>query len=127
MYAGRGGYHEVVRYLLEKKASALKQDNAGGTVFHHCIEKGQISVLEVMLEHGVDVYSAIEIADNAGRTALFEAVEVEIDSNSDDEEEKAKDRITEEKVCDMIRILTKKKSRQQGGFGAKVNVINYNG
>ena len=30
-----------------------------------------------MLEHGVDVYSAIEIADNAGRTALFEAVEVD--------------------------------------------------
>jgi ankyrin repeat protein len=24
MYAGRGGYYEVVRYLLEKKASALK-------------------------------------------------------------------------------------------------------
>lgn len=30
-----------------------------------------------MLEHGVDVYSAIELADNAGRTPLFEAVEVE--------------------------------------------------
>jgi hypothetical protein len=32
-------------------------------------------VLEAMLAHGVDVYSAIEIADNAGRTPLFEAVE----------------------------------------------------
>jgi hypothetical protein len=28
-----------------------------------------------MLSLGVDVYSAIEIADNAGRTPLFEAVE----------------------------------------------------
>jgi hypothetical protein len=32
-------------------------------------------VLENMLSLGVDVYSAIEIADNAGRTPLFEAVE----------------------------------------------------
>ena len=79
IYAGRGGYAEVVRYLLEKKASPLKQDNAGGTVLHHAIEKGHVSVLEVMLEHGVDVYSAIELADNAGRTPLFEAVELEDD------------------------------------------------
>lgn len=77
IYAGRGGYSEVVRYLLDKRASPLKQDNAGGTVLHHAIEKGHISVLEVMLEHGVDVYSAIELADNAGRTPLFEAVEME--------------------------------------------------
>lgn len=34
-------------------------------------------MLEIMLEHGVDVYSAIELADNAGRTPLFEAVEVD--------------------------------------------------
>ena len=32
-------------------------------------------MLENMLSLGVDVYSAIEIADNAGRTPLFEAVE----------------------------------------------------
>ena len=70
-----------------------------------------------MLEHGVDVYSAIEIADNAGRTALFEAVEVEVESDDDEEEKKEeddtlkKDKITKEKVCNMIRILTKKKSR----------------
>ena len=46
---------------------------------HHCIEKGHLSVLEVLLEHGVDVYSAIELADNAGRTPLFEAVEMELE------------------------------------------------
>lgn len=46
---------------------------------HHAIEKGHINVLEVMLEHGVDVYSAIELADNSGRTPLFEAVEAEDD------------------------------------------------
>lgn len=63
--------------MLEKRASPLKQDNAGCTVLHHAIEKGHVNVLEVMLEHGVDVYSAIELADNAGRTPLFEAVEME--------------------------------------------------
>ena len=67
------------------------------------------------MEHGVDVYSAIEIADNAGRTALFEAVEVEVESDDDEEEKKEddtlkNDKITKEKVCNMIRILTKKKS-----------------
>jgi len=39
----------VVELLLEKKASALKQDNAGGTVLHHAIEKGHVNVLETML------------------------------------------------------------------------------
>ena len=58
------------------------------------------------MEHGVDVYSAIEIADNAGRTPIFEAV----DSNVS---------------ADIIRLLTRK--RNKGGFGAQVNVINYNG
>jgi hypothetical protein len=29
----------------------------------------------MMLALGIDIYSAIEIADNAGRTPLFEAVE----------------------------------------------------
>ncbi len=112
IYAGRGGYAEVARYLLEKKASPLKQDNAGGTVLHHCIEKGHLNVLEVMLEHGVDVYSAIEIADNAGRTPLFEAVEME-------EEEANQFGITPSKgedgdvnKCDdLIRILCKPKRR----------------
>lgn len=63
-------------------------------------------MLEVLIEHGVDVYSVIEIADNAGRTPLFEA----IDNNVNTE---------------MIRLLTKK--RGKGGFGAKVNVLNYTG
>ena len=88
MYAGRGGHCEVVRYLLEKGASALKQDNAGGTVLHHSVEKCQFKVLECLLEHGVDVYSAIEIADNGGRTPIFEAVE-----NTPDEPD------GKEKVC----------------------------
>ena len=46
IYAARGGYAQVVEFLLEKKASPLKQDNAGGTVLHHAIEKGHIQVLE---------------------------------------------------------------------------------
>ena len=54
----------------------------------------------------MDVYSAIEIADNAGRTPIFEAV----DNNGS---------------ADIIRLLTRKRSK--GGFGAAVNVINYNG
>jgi ankyrin repeat protein len=102
MYAGRGGFSEVVRFLLEKKASPLKQDSSGGTVFHHAVEKGHLNVMEVMLEHGVDVYSAIEIADNAGRTPLFEAVESTFDIEN---EEVAMLRQTE-----IIRILTRKKA-----------------
>jgi ankyrin repeat protein len=74
----------------------LKQDNAGGTVLHHAIEKGHLNVLETMLQHGVDVYSAIEIADNAGRTPLFEAVENLNDENSESGNE-------------IIRILTRSK------------------
>ncbi len=58
------------------------------------------------MEMGVDVYSAIEIADNAGRTPLFEAVDNGCDP-------------------DLLRLLIRKKSK--GGFGAKVNIINYNG
>jgi hypothetical protein len=49
-----------------------------------------------MLQHGVDVYSAIEIADNAGRTPLFEAVENLNDENSESGNE-------------IIRILTRSK------------------
>ena len=45
LYAARGGYHEIVRHLLEKGASPLKQDSSGGTVLHHAIEKSQIEVL----------------------------------------------------------------------------------
>lgn len=95
IYSGRGGYSKCVEFLLDKKASALKQDNAGGTVLHHAIEKGHTQVLETMLGLGIDVYSAIEIADNAGRTPLFEAVE-----NMDDDTP----------PMEMIKILTNKKS-----------------
>ena len=102
--------------MLDKKASPLKQDNAGGTVLHHSIEKGHTQVLEVLLEHGVDVYSAIEIADNGGRTPLFEAAELAL---SDDEHA--------EKICDMIRILCKKRAKTDGGFGANINVLNFSG
>lgn len=56
------------------------------------------------------MYSAIEIADNAGRTPLFEAVE-----SMDDERP----------TLEMIQILTKK--RKENGFGANPNVINYSG
>lgn len=69
-------------------------------------------MLESMLQHGVDVYSAIEIADNAGRTPLFEAVE-----NLNDENREA--------GIEIIRILTRNK--ELNGYGANPNVINYNG
>jgi hypothetical protein len=52
------------------------------------------------------VHSAIEIADNAGRTPLFEAIDNNVSS-------------------DIIRFLVRK--RNKGGFGARVNVLNYNG
>ncbi len=50
-----------------------------------------MDVLQVLIEHGVDVYSAIEIADNAGRTPIFEA----IDNNCN---------------AEILRLLTKKRS-----------------
>ena len=133
IYAGRGGFSEVVRYLLEKRASPLKQDNAGGTVLHHAIEKGHLSVLEVMLEHGVDVYSAIELADNAGRTPIFEVVEMEEEQNTfgvveeEGEEGEGQGVATTNKMVNLLKILTKPKRGQDGGFGAKVNVVSYNG
>ena len=106
LYAARGGYAECVRFLLSKGASPMLQDNAGGTVLHHAIEKGHIDVLEVLLEHGIDIYSAIEIPDNAGRTPIFEAID-----NHD--------------TPDILLLLTK--PRREGGFEAKVNIMNYNG
>jgi ankyrin repeat protein len=54
---------------------------------------------------GVDVYSAIEIADNAGRTPLFEAVEADL--------------------LEIVVQLTK--SKLENGFSVNPNVINYNG
>jgi ankyrin repeat protein len=45
LYAARGGYHEIVRFLLEKGASPLKQDSSGGSVLHHAIEKSHLEVL----------------------------------------------------------------------------------
>lgn len=106
LYAARGGYAEVVRFLLYRGASPLRQDNAGGTVLHHAIEKGHMSVLNVLQEFGVDMLSAIEIPDNAGRTPIYEA----IDNHEDPT---------------ILKMLTK--SRKNGGFEAKVNISNYNG
>ncbi len=96
IYAGRGGYPKVVEYLVEKRASPLRQDNAGGTVLHHAVEKGHISVLESLLANGVDMYSAVEIADNAGRTPLFEAVDNIVND--------------EEKAIQMIDFLTRSRN-----------------
>ena len=76
IYAARGGYDDLVKYLiLICKASPLKQDNSGATLFHHAIEKGNTNVLQTLLTIGNEYTSAIEIADNAGRTPIFEAVE----------------------------------------------------
>lgn len=73
---------------------------------HHAIEKGHMGVLNTLLEHGVDVHSAIEIPDNAGRTPVFEAID-----NHDNPE--------------ILNLLAK--PRKEGGFGAKVNIMHYNG
>jgi ankyrin repeat protein len=65
-----------------------------------------MEVLQVLLEHGVDVHSAIEIPDNAGRTPIYEAID-----NHD--------------TPDLVLMITK--SRKEGGFDAKVNIMNYSG
>lgn len=64
-------------------------------MLHHAVEKGHIPVLENLLANGVDLYSAIEIADNAGRTPLFEAVDNIVND--------------EEKSIQMIDFLTRSK------------------
>ena len=71
LYASRGGYTDMIKYLLEKGANSLHQDNSGGTVAHHAVEKGKSEVIEILIEYSVD----IDIADNAGRTPLFEAID----------------------------------------------------
>jgi ankyrin repeat protein len=76
--------------LLVHKASAFKQDNSGATLFHHAVEKGNTNVLKMLLTLGGDISSGIEIADNAGRTPIFEA----LDNNSSG---------------DLIRLLIKKR------------------
>jgi ankyrin repeat protein len=106
LYSARGGYAEVVRFLMLRGASPLRQDNAGGTVLHHAIEKGHVEVLEVLLEHGIDVHSAIEIPDNAGRTPIYEAID-------------------NHETPDLLLLIAK--PRKEGGFEAKVNIMNYNG
>mmetsp|Transcript_37597 Transcript_37597/g.57604 ORF Transcript_37597/g.57604 Transcript_37597/m.57604 type:complete len:378 (-) Transcript_37597:385-1518(-) len=106
LYAARGGYAEVVRFLLHRGASPLVQDHAGGTVLHHAIEKGHTEVLSVLQEQGIDVHTSIEIPDNAGRTPVFEAI--------DNHESPM-----------IVRLLTK--PRKDGGFEAKLNIMNYNG
>lgn len=79
-------------------------------MLHHAIEKGHTHVLETMLGLGVDVYSAIEIADNGGRTPLFEAVE-NLQEDSQD--------------LTLLNMLIA--SRSENGFGANLNVCNYSG
>jgi len=115
IYAARGGYDELLSYLiLICKASALKQDSSGATLFHHTVEKGCINVLQAILRIGqTELLSAMEIADNAGRTPLFEAVE----NNAS---------------ADLVRLLLTKKSKKaslaaDGGFGVSANVVSYNG
>ena len=63
----------------------------------------------------MDVYSAIEIVDNSGRTPIFESVEKEHDLRTI---------IPSEQI---IYKLAKPKSQPEGGYGAKVNILNYNG
>ncbi len=67
-------------------------------------------MLETLLGLGVDVYSAVEIADNAGRTPLFEAVE---------------DIQDEDLAVKMIKLLVD--AKQNNGFGANPNILNYSG
>lgn len=40
LYAGRGGFVQIVKLLVDRGVNTMRQDNAGGTVVHHSIEKG---------------------------------------------------------------------------------------
>jgi|LauGreDrversion4_2_1035121.scaffolds.fasta_scaffold11262_7 hypothetical protein len=70
-----------------------------------------MNILEAILKLGRgDLISAIEIADNAGRTPIFEAVDNNVQPI-------------------LFNLLLKKRAKKcvEGGFSAKVNVLNYNG
>jgi ankyrin repeat protein len=69
-------------------------------------------VLEAITSAGVDVNSAIEIADNEGRTPIFEILESITEENSD-------------MAYQVISTLVS--PRDNGGYGANVNVVNYQG
>ena len=72
LYAARGGYNEIVTYLLkERNANWMATDHSGGSVVHHAVEKRQMAVLEALHAHGVD----FNLRDLANRSPLFEAVE----------------------------------------------------
>lgn len=66
-------------------------------MLHHAIEKGHLEVITILQEHGVDIHSAIEIPDNAGRTPIFEAVD-------------------NLELPHILLLITK--DRREGGFGA---------
>lgn len=59
-------------------------------MFHHAVEKGNINVLKMLLTIGGDISSGIEIADNAGRTPIFEAIDNNVST-------------------DLLRLLIKKR------------------
>ena len=69
-----------------------------------------MNVLQMCLRIGSDFLSAVEVADNAGRTPLFEA----IDNNA---------------PVELVRLLLTKRSKKtaEGGFGMNANVLSYNG
>lgn len=90
-------------------------DNSGATLFHHAVEKGNTNVLQCLLRlNQADRLWAVEIADNAGRTPIFEAV----DNNA---------------PAELVRLLLQKRAKKkalaaiEGGFGVQANVVNYNG
>ena len=55
---------QIVEYLINKKASVVKQDNAGATMIHHAVEQGNLDVIKTLI--GLGFRSEVDIKDNAG-------------------------------------------------------------
>ena len=62
LFAARGTNVDLIKYLLEKKVNTLKQDNSGGTVAHHAVDKGQLQIINALIEYSVD----LDIPNNYG-------------------------------------------------------------
>jgi ankyrin repeat protein len=75
MIAARNNFIPIFDFLIHKKAAISLKDNSGGTLLHSVAEHGSIMALNQLVALGVDTSDVIEVADHAGRTPIFEAVE----------------------------------------------------
>ncbi len=66
--AVRSGNMDLIRALLQKQPSLINaKDNFGSTPLHTAVEKGNIRIVELLIQNGADVNAK----DNEGRTPTY--------------------------------------------------------